>query len=267
MKSSFFPKEVLAVALGILLIAGTTAITLFRTDTAKKARNLSTLSPEESELTRFFNNVSYIQPDTLQQETFNDTILVMDLRDEGMYNLNHIPKSVSATPDTAVALFQKQNPTPEKVILIDESGQTPNLKSAIEKLWTSGIKNVSVLSGGFGSWDTIAFQTVSWGDPDSIIDHSKVHAISVENARKVLDNKQILFVDFRSKEAFGKEHKPNSVNIPLAEVETLAKTLPPTKMLVVYGENPLESFQGGVHLFDLGYLLAYTLNGGYIDLK
>lgn len=254
-------------ALGIFLIAGTAAITLFRAETAKKAQKLSTISPEESELTRFFNGVSYIQSDALQQETFNDTTFVMDLRDEGMYDLNHVPKSVSANPDTVVPAFQKQNPVPEKVILIDDSGQTPNLKSAIEKLRAAGIKNVSVLAGGFGSWNTLAYQTVSWGDPDSIIDHSKVHAISVENARKILNDKQVLFVDFRSKDAFEKDHKPGSVNLPLNAIESLAKTLPPTEMLVVYGENPLDSFQGGVRLFDVGYLLAYTLNGGYIDLK
>lgn len=267
MKKSSSSKEILAIFFGILLIAGTIFLTIFRNDTQKATKKTVSVSDEATEIIKFFNGVSYIQADILQQESLEASTLILDLRDPSLFGISHIPGSLTTNPNTAVSLFQKQLPRPEKITLIDDSGQTPNLKSTIENLRNAGIKNIFVLAGGYSAWNTLVYQNVSWGDPDSIIDHSKVHAISVENTKKILHDKEVVFVDLRKKEAFDKDHKPDSVNIPFDAIETLVKTLPQTKMLLVYGENPLESFQGGVKLFDLGYLLAYTLNGGYADLK
>ena len=51
------------------------------------------------------------------------------------------------------------------------------------------------------------------------------------------------------------------------ELEQRRNELPPNKTIIVYGASRLESFRGGVRLFDLGIQNNAVLDGGIEDWK
>jgi rhodanese-related sulfurtransferase len=266
MKESFFPKEVLVVLIGVLLIIAVLLITIVfpkKESQPIPSKNFS----EDSKTTRFFEQVTYVQAETLQQEISRKNILVLDLRERSYYDISRIANSLSVTPDTVVDTFKNYKPTPTEVVLLDTEGQTEALQKAIQSLRENNIKNIRVLSGGYSTWNTLIYPTISYADPESALDHSKVRSISIENAKKLLTDKQVIFLDVRPEGDYTNDHKEGSINIPFELLETSREKIPKTKMLIVYGTSPLDSFQAGVRLFDLGYNLAYTVVGGYIDLK
>lgn len=263
--SSFLPKEILVVTIGILLIVGVIMLTLF--SPKKNDRPLSNTFSEDSNVTNFFKQVSYIQKDDLQTELSQEDLIIFDLRDRSYYDVSHIPGSYSVTPETLISSFMKQKPNPQKVILVDISGQTPALEQSVQALRKENIQNIRILAGGYADWNELIYPTITWGDPESALDHSKIRALSIENAKLLFSEKEVLFLDVRSSEEYAKEHIEKSLHIPFGELEDSREMIPRTKMVVVYGATPIDSFRAGVRLFDLGYRLAYTVNGGYIDLK
>lgn len=266
MQTPALPKEVLVVSVGLVLIGITLVLTLWRDD-AQTSELPADSFAENSTTTRFFETVNYIRSEELQEDLFDTKRVIFDLRGYQPYELSHIPNSLLANPASVVDLFKNRTPSPQKVLLVDEAGQTENLKVAIENLRDAGIQNIQVLAGGYASWDTVAFQTVSWGDPALITDYAKVRPLSVENAKTLLSDPRVVFLDVRKKSSYDADHRESSLNIPLDDIEQNIQKVPTGQMIIVYGENVLESYQAGVRLFDLGNLLTYTLDGGYEDLK
>lgn len=265
MKDSLFPKEILVVIIGILLIVGVMFFTLFRSNT--KIQNLPETSSENLQVTQFFDQVDYVQADKLITELHNSGLVIIDIRDKAYFDLSHVPGSISTTPDTAVEAFTSYKANPQKIVLVDSEGQTPQLEETIKTFRDHNIKNIRVLSGGYSAWNTHAYPTVSWGDPESPTDLAKVRSISPENVQKVINDKEVVFLDVRSAEDYLKEHREGSLNVPFEELESSSDKIPKMQMLIVYGTTPIDSFRAGVRLFDMGYNLAYTVVGGYIDIK
>ncbi len=265
MKDSIFPKEVLVVVVGVLLIVGVMLFTLLRSDT--KIQNVLKTSSEDSQTTQFFDQIDYIQANKLITELHNEGLVILDVRDRTYFDLSHIPGSISVTPTTAAEAFTSYRSNPQKIVLVDSEGQTPQLKATVEDLREKNIKNVRILSGGYSAWDTRAYPTVSWGDPESPTDLAKVRSISPENVQKVKNDKEVIFLDVRTTEDYAKDHREGSINIPFDALESSSDKIPKMQMLIVYGTTPIDSFRAGVRLFDMGYNLAYTVVGGYIDIK
>lgn len=265
MSKFFVPKEILVVTVGLLLITGVALLTLFNPDTKDPITTNS--YSENSSVTQFFKQVGYIQKNDLQNELPKKDLIIFDLRERTYYDISHIPKSISATPESIISLFTNQKPTPQRVILVDTSGQTPELEKSIRLLRENNVNNIRILAGGYASWDALVYPTLTWGDPESAFDHSKVRVLSVENAKTLVSQSEVVFLDVRSTKDYTDHHIEKSLNIPFDDLENSARKIPKMKMLVVYGTTPIDSFRAGVRLFDLGYHLAYTVNGGYIDLK
>jgi phage shock protein E len=265
MKNTIVPKEVFVVGIGVLLIVGVMFFTLFRP--TKKENNDPSLTSLNEKTAQFFDQISYVQADALSKELSNEGLVLFDLRESALYEISHIPHSLSVTPDAVVSAFTAQKPSAQKVVLIDEMGQTSALESAIRALRDNNILNIRVLAGGYFSWDRAIYPTISVGDPESATDHAKVRPISIENAKKVLFDDQVILLDVRTPEEYAEGHREGSLNIPFSKLESSAKTIPKLQMIIVYGQNPGESFQAGVRLFDLGHRLVYTLVGGYVDIQ
>jgi rhodanese-related sulfurtransferase len=85
----------------------------------------------------------------------------------------------------------------------------------------------------------------------------------LEAFKKLLNEKSpTLFVlDIGQSENYKKRHIVGAVNIPLEELERRVREIPAGRQIVVYGENDVVSFQGGVILSDLGIFTAQTLSG------
>lgn len=240
------------------------ALTLFRSDSSNivQKENVSPLSDST------FKSISFILAKDLQKKISTDsTTILFDLRAEPLYDMSHIPGSLHATPDSAVSLYQSARPTPEMVILIDESAETSSISATVEALRRSGISNIHVLSGGYASWDTIAYPTLTRANLASPLDASKINAITLEEARSLRGSSDAVFLDVRSATAYEEQRLEPSLNIPLDELETRRAEIPTLKKIIVYGEDDMSSFQAGARLFDLGYLRVYTLDGSINDLK
>lgn len=259
------PKEVLVVTIGLFLIIGILLITIIR---PKGTSELEITSlKENTEITNFFSQLKYIQAVDLKTELSNPGLFLVDLRDVEYYSLSHIPNSFSATPDTIMPAFSERNPRAQKIVLIDDAGQTDKLENAIRILQENNIQNIYILSGGYPAWNTQIYPTISWADPNSAADHAKIRGISPSNVKTILTNKNVVFLDVRQTEDYEKNHKEGSLHIPFEKLESSVNSIPNMKMIIVYGSTPIDSFRAGVRLYDLGYPLVYTLVGGYIDIQ
>ena len=61
-----------------------------------------------------------------------------------------------------------------------------------------------------------------------------VPRISLDDAKAALDSNTAIFLDVRSAEAYQSEHITNSINIPLAELESRISELDPEQWIITY---------------------------------
>lgn len=80
------------------------------------------------------------------------------------------------------------------------------------------------------------------------------------------NNHQVMIIDVRTPSEFKEGHIPDAWNVPLAELDVLAKTLMPDKNIpyLIYCRSGNRSLQAITILSSLGYTNLYDL-GGIID--
>lgn len=62
----------------------------------------------------------------------------------------------------------------------------------------------------------------------------EIPRISVAEAKKALDDKQAIFVDVRSRDAYAVEHITGAINIPFDEISNLPSSLQPAQWIITY---------------------------------
>lgn len=194
-----------------------------------------------------------------------EPITLVDIREPAGFDVEHIEKSINVSSDNIVSSLEKG----KAYVLIDDgsAGFSRNLAAALGE---AGFMNISYLDGGFSAWKKANFPTVSAGDPQSIIDVSKVTFMKFEELRDTLQNEpdNVMLVDLRNPENFAQEHLKGAINIPLGELEKRKKELSPIKKIILYDDNQgLSAFQGAVRLFDLNVFEAYSVSEGLSSLK
>ena len=87
--------------------------------------------------------------------------------------------------------------------------------------------------------------------------------ITAEEAKKMMDDEEILVVDVRTKEEFQEGHVENAINIPLdvigEEISTVLSSQEDPVLLYCRSGN--RSGQAAKILVDLGYLKVYDFGG------
>ncbi len=253
------PKEKLVLLIGFLLIAVVALVTFLRPSfRGSKTKDFSADSQQVKEYPR-------ISAKELAERLKNkENIFILDVRTADEYQMEHIVDSASAPLEE---LNKKEiDAAIDAVIVILGSGSDQSDQAA-EIMEIKGFQNLLVLSGGLTAWKNNNGQAVSWGDPTSFVNQSKVTFISLEDAKKALDEKKpVYFLDVRPADQFS-SHISGAVNIPLNELEKRRSELPLGKEIIVYGATELESFQAGVKLYDLNILSALVLRGGLAGWK
>lgn len=61
-----------------------------------------------------------------------------------------------------------------------------------------------------------------------------VPRVSLEDAKNALDSNSAVFLDVRAADAYQSEHITNSINIPLAELESRISELDPEQWIITY---------------------------------
>lgn len=205
-------------------------------------------------------NVAFIEPKILSQKIQNKDLLVLiDIRAREAYNAEHIPGSRWVSP-SALASFSADGP---KTIVVIASAADPAAQEVAQNALSGKNLSFFFLRGGFEGWKLEGQQTLSQGDPESFVDQSKVTYISPAELKRLLQAgpSSVVLLDVQSEENFRKTHLKGAVNIPLSQLEIRKEEIPVAKEIIVYGENELASFQGGVRLSDLHFFAVRTLTG------
>ena len=91
---------------------------------------------------------------------------------------------------------------------------------------------------------------------------TKYQVINANKAKEMIDNGALL-VDVRTAEEYIDSHIEGSINIPLAEIETLDYDLSTT--IILYCASGIRSAEAAEKLVNKGYTDVYSLDGGLIN--
>ncbi len=187
----------------------------------------------------------------------NENVYLLDIRSQEQFAAKHIPKSHSF-PSDSLTNFQKEEGS---LLIVIGSVDDPDANELAEDVLKA--KNIEAwfLAGSFEEWAKNGYPVISSGDPSDFVDQSKVNFITVDGLLPLLENKEFVVLDTQSEENYQRKHIKGAVHITLDTLEKRVNDIPPGKTLIVYGENELESFRAGVHIFDLNFFTAKTLRG------
>lgn len=202
----------------------------------------------------------FIEPKILSQKLQNkESLVLLDIRSREAYDAEHIPGSqwINAS---ALGNFSAD---PEKAVVVIASAAEPSSLEVGQNMLSGKNFPFFFLRGGFEAWKLEGQQTLSRGDPESFVDQSKVTYMSPEELKALLQSgaRNLVLLDVQSEENFRKSHLQGAINIPLTQLEVRKEEIPVAKEIIVYGENELASFQGGVRLSDLRFFAVRTLTG------
>jgi rhodanese-related sulfurtransferase len=186
-----------------------------------------------------------------------EKVLIVDVRSSEEYTAKHIRGSRSYPIENLASLTTEAG---IPVIIVTKKNDKAIEEIASNILKEKGI-NFVILDKGFESWSLAGYPTFSEGNPRDFIDQSKVTFITAETLAPLLADNSYLIIDVQKPEAFAQKHIDTAINIPLDEIEKRAGEIPPSRKIIVYGSNELESFRGAVRLFDLNVFGAETLRG------
>lgn len=190
------------------------------------------------------------------------TPVILDIRSDTEYQASHIPDSVSAPAEK----IDEYAPAGGTDIFLIPSRDAKLTEDAVAKLMGKGV-HVSVIEEGIAGWEIAGGPVVSFGNPSSPTDRSKVNFVSMEAFKFIVEDRRILhmILDIRSAAAFAKSHIPESYNIPFSELEKRRDEIPPAINIALYGDDDLEVFQASTRLFDLGVFSVKTLDVNFSD--
>jgi rhodanese-related sulfurtransferase len=246
-------KEHLALSLGFILILFVLIITLFRRD-ALKNKN-SQVSQTKNGITIQDKTADYqtVGVQELQKKLSNpkeaQKISLLDIRSFDDYIQEHIIDAINVSLDEFPVgnRLDKQN----TVIIIGVNKSDADISKAMENLKKEDFKNILVLAGGMENWKKLLGQTVTYGDPKSFVDQTKVAYLNPEDLRSAMDSQvPVYIIDVRSASDFAKGHVKGAINIPFDDLEEKRK-LVTERRAVILGSNELQEFQASVQLYDM----------------
>lgn len=205
-------------------------------------------------------SIPELSPDVIRQKLLNkERLTLVDVRGQADFESEHIPGSLSVSTGALPSFAPEDGST----VIIIYSARDENTRSTTEAILRQKSYPVFMLGGGIESWKRTGNQLISQGDPSSFLDQSKVTYVSVAELIQAYANppSNLLILDVQAPQAYERAHLRGAVHIPLKELEKRAGELPAGSNIIVYGENELTSFQGGVRLSDMNIFTAKTLSG------
>jgi len=246
---------------GLILIMLVGVVTLTRSLFKKDYEKQTTPPTEKIDQKK----IQTIDDQTLSEMLKRKESLVMiDIRDEESFQFEHLVDSINWSGEEVISA--NKNLLEGKSYIIIDDGYLNAGKRLINDLGYP--KNFYYLDGGMATWKNNGYSTISFGNPESFVDQSKINYIETEELKNLLSqDSTIVLLDLRSKELFDQEHLKGAINIPLAELELRRKEISSFGQLIVYGESQFEAFQGGVRLFDLNFFNVRSVKQPFSELK
>jgi rhodanese-related sulfurtransferase len=251
-------NKIMLVGFGLILIVIT--ITMLRPAFKKTKQEEAPKDPVE-----VYNDYDYITAKELREKIQKkEEVVMLDIRDSVNYEKEHIEGAANLTPDKIKENISELNKN-DFIVIIGYNFEDKKAEAgAIKFFKDSGFTNIKALSGGMLAWNKSLHPTVNLGDPESAVDVSKIEKIAPEQLKLAIENEYPVFIiDTRDSASFEEGHIPGAVNIPFEKLEDKKSEIPMSDEIIVYGNSPLEDFQSGVKLYDLGFLANYILDGGF----
>lgn len=256
-------KEKMAVIVGFSAIFLVIIFTLFREKIFSDSAKIKLDSKSKSTSTQ--NSLPY---QTISAKDLNKKILgiggkepltLLDIRSFDLYIAEHIVDSINMTPDEIQA---KSNIDIHKsTIIIAENGKDEKIQKAIEKLQDLKVTNITVLAGGMEAWKEQIGDTVTYGNPKSFTDQSKVSYTDPEKLNEAIaQNVPVYIIDVRTNEQYSDGHIKGATNIPFDDLEKRRKEILEKKVVVV-GESELQEFQASVQIYDMLLVSPFVVRG------
>jgi rhodanese-related sulfurtransferase len=252
-------KENRALLIGVTLILAVLAIFFLRSN-LKNKKSIPLDSRNQSASTNFLT----INPEDLAKIiSSQEKIQLIDIRTIEEYASEHILDSINLPTMSGVEFSTIRIARDIPIVIISNTGDDESVNSTYQKITIDGYQNTSILKGGILFWKSQNFPTVTWGDPQSFVNQSKIIFLEPVNLKKQMDTGAVLYIlDVRDKNEYLGSHLQRTVNIPLGELEQRRNELPLNKTIIVYGATDLQSFQAGVRLHDIGMPNNVVLKGG-----
>ncbi|MDQ5976408.1 MAG: hypothetical protein QG664_321 [Patescibacteria group bacterium] len=188
----------------------------------------------------------------------------LDIRTKEAFLKSHIPYSEHVPEEKISTYVTKQKGIAIVVFSLD---QAELLQKVHEAFARQGITHFFV-TGGVTALETEHYPLISFGDPDSFIDRSKVTYFTAEEARKyAAENTGFVFLDVRSTQEFSFAHVKDALNIPLEMIEEKSVSLDRSTTYLVYGNTMLDAFQAAVRLSDLNFALVRAISDSPPDIE
>jgi thiosulfate sulfurtransferase len=92
---------------------------------------------------------------------------------------------------------------------------------------------------------------------------SVVPEVSVDQAKKRLNEADVIFIDIRDFQAYYKAHIPGAVHLDRTNVDEFLKNTDPNRPLIVYCDQEKDSLSGTIFFLDQGFKKVYNLVGGF----
>jgi rhodanese-related sulfurtransferase len=189
--------------------------------------------------------------------TSKNEITLIDTRPIKQFAIGHIKGSIP------IDNFDSTRASRE-IVFITAGGNEDPLLSQYNNL--SHTKKVFNLSGGINQWTEDGYPIISTKIIQNFENSSKVNFIEprdLNNINQTDEQQQNIIIDTRRIGNFDKEHIPNAINIPFDELEYRYQEIPINKMVYVYGADDSTSFNAGVLLYNLNFISAHTIKGGF----
>ena len=175
-------------------------------------------------------------------EEFNKkeaSYILLDLRPAKAVEQGHIPNAVSI-PEAGLDSLKSQLPKymNAAIVLYNQEGDVASATDAAKKIAGWGYKDVSILAGGLQAWEKAGNRVAKGPAASKVTYVRKLMPGEIElDAFKALlakPSEDFVILDVRAKSEVAEGALPNSVNIPLDELEQHLAELPTNKTLAVH---------------------------------
>ncbi|KKQ50895.1 MAG: Rhodanese-like protein [Parcubacteria group bacterium GW2011_GWD2_38_11] len=253
-------NENAALAVGFVLILFVIVFTLLRDNsfsTSNKSK-LQSSDPASKQTTAAYKTISASELNKkILISTNKDDITLLDIRPFEAYIAEHIMDAINIPLDE-FPIDSKIN-AHSLVVIIGADNADKDIATAIEKLEQENYKNNIMLAGGMTSWKQFIGATVTYGDPKSFVDQSKVSYLDPEELNAALTQKvPVYIIDVRSSEDYAAGHITGAKNISIDELEKRRNEISEKKIVVV-GANELQEFQASVQMYDMLLVSPYVM--------
>jgi len=190
----------------------------------------------------------------------------LDIRSKEAFDKSHVSHSEYVPEEKISTYITKKKSTYVVVFSLDQAELLSKVHETLQK------QNIThfFVTGGVIALEKEHYPLISFGDPDSFIDRSKVTYFTAKEAKKYQDeqkNTRFTFLDIRSAQEFSFAHISGAVNIPLGTIEEQSDSLDRSTMFLVYGNTMLEAFQAAVRLSDLNFSLVRAISESPPDIE